>query len=158
MTVLIGWFTAAVSTNGAWTLARVCALLMAQVREKDTLLRSLFPPPSLWGRNALILPAPFSLRLPYLDGTRPASRSGRHVFTQSHQMQSRWRKTPSDRLMCVRESPRPFRTWRRLWWLHPLSLSFLYDLFLFSLFACRPRISRRRLSSYFSFLSVNGFP
>ena len=39
-----------------------------------------------------------------------------------------------------------------------LSLSFLYDLFLFSLFACRPRISRRRLSSYFSFLSVNGFP
>ena len=32
-----------------------------------------------------------------------------------------------------------------------LSLSFLYDLFLFSLFACRPRISRRRLSSYFSF-------
>ena len=39
-----------------------------------------------------------------------------------------------------------------------LSLSFLYDLFLFSLFACRPRISRRRLSSYVSFLSVNGFP
>ena len=43
---------------------------MAQVREKDTLLRSLFPPPSLWGRNALMelgpLPDPtatYSLRV-----------------------------------------------------------------------------------------------